>query len=29
VLPYFLMVVVAGIIGLLAPRWRANRQGRV
>src|SRR6266540_1195944 len=29
VLPYFLTVVVAGVIGLLAPRWRAGRQGRV
>lgn len=28
VLPYFLAVVVAGVIGLLAPRWRAGRQGR-
>ncbi len=29
VLPYFVVVVVAGIIGLLAPRWRAGRQSRV
>jgi UDP-GlcNAc:undecaprenyl-phosphate/decaprenyl-phosphate GlcNAc-1-phosphate transferase len=29
VLPYFLAVVIAGIIGLLAPRWRASRQGRI
>jgi hypothetical protein len=29
VLPYFVVVVVSGIIGLVAPRWRASRQTRV
>jgi UDP-GlcNAc:undecaprenyl-phosphate GlcNAc-1-phosphate transferase len=28
VLPYFAAVVIAGVIGLLAPRWRTGRQGR-
>ena len=28
VLPYFLVVVVAGIVGLLVPRWRDSRQTR-
>ncbi len=29
VLPYFLVVVAAGVVGLLAPRWRDSRQTRV